>query len=35
MFLVILTLHNSKNTCDRRKPIVNLESTSKIMLIRK
>ena len=31
-FLVILNLHNSHNsktTCDRRKPIVDLESTSK------
>ena len=28
-FLVILTLHNSKTRCDLRKPIVDLESTSK------
>ena len=27
-FLVILNLHNSKTTCDRRKPIVDLKSTS-------
>ena len=26
-FLVILTLHNSKTTCDSRKQIVDLEST--------
>ena len=29
IFLVILNLHNSKTTCDRRKPIVDLKSTSK------
>ena len=34
-FLVILTLHNSKTTCDRRKPIVDLESTLKNMSIKK
>ena len=28
-FLVILNLHNSKTTCDRRKPIVDLEYTPK------
>ena len=28
-FHVILNLHNSKTTCDRRKPIIDLESTSK------
>ena len=26
IFLVILTLHNWKTTCDRRKPFVDLES---------
>ena len=28
-FLVTLNLHNSKTTCDRQKPIVDLESASK------
>ena len=28
-FLVILNLYNSKTTCDRRKQILDLESTSK------
>ena len=29
IFLVIVILHNSETTCDRRKLIVNMESTSK------
>ena len=33
--LIILNLHNSKTTCDRRKPIVDLESTSKNRLIKR
>ena len=35
MFLVILTLDYSKTTCNRQKPIVDLESTSKNMSIEK
>ena len=27
IFLITLTLHNSKTTCDHRKPIVDFEST--------
>ena len=34
-FLVILNLHNSKTTCDGRKPIVDLESALKNMSIKK
>ena len=34
-FLVILTLHSSKTTCDRRKPIVDLASTSKNTMTKK
>ena len=34
-FLVILNLHNSKTTCDRRKPIVDWESTLKNMSIKR
>ena len=35
LYIVILTLHNSKTACDRRKKIVDLESTSKNTLIKK
>ena len=34
-FLVILNLHNSKTTCDCRKPIVDLKSASKNMSIKR
>ena len=34
-FLVILTLHHSKNTCDRRKQIVDLESSPKNTSVKK
>ena len=36
VFLVILTFNNSKTTCcDRQKPIVDMESTSKSTSIKK